>query len=262
MDRWFPVRWARVGFSYCCLLAALPSCGAVRDSDGPGRASGNDKPLFVVGVVATDASECVVRGDKDSLLLPKGVLDLAFTASYTATLLVGAQFQSASSTTSAPQTERITLHSAEITLKTGSGAALGTYTTAGTGFIDTAADTSAYGSMTIPLVPAELHEGASLQGNEPIVATIKVEGEALDGTPLTSSTLTFPIDVCTGCLVRYPPEAADPVEVGPYKCSTSNSFTTPDEPPCRLGQDTAFSCKQCSASLEICRDPAQNPAYQ
>jgi len=246
------------------VAAALPSCGGESNSGGSMRASHNDKPLFVVGVVAADAGECIVRGDKNSLLLPKGVLDFAFASSYTATLLVGTQFQSATSTVDAPQTERITLHSAEITLETSRGTALGTYTTAGTGFVDAAADTSAYGSMTVTLVPAELHEGASLQGNEPIVATIKVEGEALDGSRLTSSTLTFPIDVCTGCLVEYPPGAADPLASGTYKCSTAGSFpnTNESEPPCRLGQDAAFSCTLCAASHEICRDPAQNPAYQ
>lgn len=255
-------RFVLVFFS---VTSALTSCGGNSSSGTPvDKASSNEKSLFVLGVLAPDTKSCTVNAERGSTLLGKGVLDLALTSSYTATLLVGNQFQTAASTPSAPQTERISLRGAEVALATASGTPLGTYTTVGTGFVDTATDTSAYGSIVVTIVPATLHEGVSLQGEEPIVATVKVTGEALDGTLMTSSTLTFPIDVCLGCLVQYPLSAADPT-VPPgstYKCVTDDANSADSTAtPCIMGQDTAFSCTLCSAALELCRDPAQNPSY-
>ncbi|HET7542786.1 MAG TPA: hypothetical protein VFK05_23100 [Polyangiaceae bacterium] len=253
--------WGALG-----LGSLLTGCGGNSNSGNTVEKAGtNEKSLFVVGVLAPDASACTVKAERGATLLSKGVLDLAFSSSYTATLLVGNQFQSAGSTPSAPQTERVALNGAEVALATASGAPLGMYTTAGTGFVDTAAESSAYGSITVPLVPAALHEGVSLQGEEPIVATVKVSGEALDGTLMTSSALTFPIDVCSGCLVQYPPSAADPTQPpgSPYKCASNDTGGEEGlHAPCIMGQDTAFPCTLCSGSLEICRDPAQNPAYR
>jgi len=255
----------RLVFAALGVTSTLTSCGGNSSSgQGVDKAGRNEKLLFVVGVLVPDANSCTVKAERGSALLGKGVLDLALTSSYTATLLVGNQFQSAASTPSAPQTERISLHGAEVELATANGTPLGTYSTAGTGFVDTAADTSAYGSIPVTLVPAALREGVSLQGEEPIVATVKVTGEALDGTSMTSSALTFPIDVCLGCLVQYPPNAADPTQPlgSTYKCVTYDPSGAESAPaPCIMGQDTAFSCTLCAASLELCRDPAQNPAY-
>lgn len=262
MRCWFSTR--RLMLSALSVLSVLSCGGNSSSGSSVEKASRNEKSLFVMGVLAWDASSCTVKPEREGTLLTKGVWDLAFTTSYTAALLVGNQFQSAASTPSAPQTERVSLRGAEITLARASGEPLGMYTTVGTGFVDTAADLSAYGGITLTVVPAEVHEELSLQGKAPIVATIKVIGEALDGTPMTSSALTFPIDVCTGCLVQYPPSAADPtVPPGtPYRCTTASPVEDSAHPPCILGQDTPFSCTVCSDSLEICRDPAQNPAYQ
>ncbi len=248
------------------LLGAVPSCGGNSNSDsGGGKASANEKSLFLVGVLDREPGACTATADRGSTLLARGVLDLAFSSSYSAVVLVGNQFQSAASTASAPQTERVALSAAQVSLATASGRALGMFMTAGTGFIDAAADSSAYGVMAVTIVPAALAQDTSLQGKEPLVATIEVEGQALDGTVMVSSELTFPIDVCTGCLVQYPLSAADPTQPAgaSYRCTTfaADSGQTP-APPCVLGQDTAFSCVLCSASYEICRDPAQNPAYQ
>ena len=245
-------------------LLALPACGGNSSDPGDGgKASTNEKSLFLVGVLDINQSDCVAKGDKNGAVLAKGRLDLAFSSSYTARLLVGNQFQSAASTTSAPETERVTLSGADVSLATAGGTPLEHYSTVGTGFIDAAADTAAYGAMAATLIPTGLHEVASLQGDEPLVATIKVTGEALDGTKMTSSALTFPIDVCTGCLVQYPPEAADPTQAtgAGYRCATA-APAGPGPMPCTLGQDMPFSCIQCAAANEICRDPSLNPAYQ
>jgi hypothetical protein len=78
----------------------------------------DEKSLFVVGAEAFDAAGCVAIGNMPAKLLGQGVLDLAFTPSYTANLLVGNQLLKAGSAT---ETEPISLTSAEVTLTTADG---------------------------------------------------------------------------------------------------------------------------------------------
>ncbi|MEO6602974.1 MAG: hypothetical protein ABIQ16_24020, partial [Polyangiaceae bacterium] len=77
------------------------------------------------------------------------------------------------------------------------------------------------------------------------------------------SELDFPINICEGCLVRYPAYAAATTNPGgsAYTCSTSATTTqTTEVAPCVQGQDAPFACTFCSAAYEICRDPKANKA--
>jgi hypothetical protein len=155
------------------------------------------------------------------------------------------------------------LSGVEVTLTTADGAVLDSYSTVGTGFVDAASASVAYGAITATLIPPSVGLSDPVQHAQQLVAKVRVLGEALNGTKLTSSELVFPIKVCTGCLVEYPPSAADvtsPPGSG-YLCSTArSSLDTPDPEPCVLGQDVAFSCQACAASVALCRDPSLNPA--
>jgi hypothetical protein len=97
---------------------------------------------------------------------------------------------------------------------------------------------------------------------------VKVFGTTLGGQELESAELRFPIEVCTGCLIYYPPSAydstLDPNE--PYLCATSPVTALGEDAEgvlgCFPGQDRPVSCIHCSAFSEICRDPAANPYQQ
>ena len=184
-----------------------------------------------------------------------------FASSYTAFVLVGNQLPRAGSPT---ETERVALSGAEITLTTEDGTVLKAYSTIGTGFVDAATGSAAYGTMSVSVIPAALGASETVQSAQLLVAKIRVLGEALDGTELTSSELDLPIKVCNGCLVQYPASAADPtLPAGSgYRCATSDT-TTPgaSAPPCIMGQDVPFSCLTCSASIALCRDPSLNPSF-
>jgi hypothetical protein len=215
-------------------LPLMPSCAE------------NNSSMFVVGVLVLDKSTCVAKPDSTSTILAGGVMDVAFTQSYTAFVLVGNQLTERGSREQVrTETSRVALRGAEVTLTTLDGKTLGHYSTVGTG--------SALGSNE-----ALLDAGA-------VVAKIRVFGDTLGNTAVTSSELDFPIRICNGCLVTYPTSAADPlVPVGsPYKCTTSASGTdtSAENPPCVIGQDETIPCTACSAALELCRDPAQNPSY-
>ncbi len=248
-----------------CLLSALvlfAGCGgnSSTSSSDKGSPSADDKPLFVVGAQALDAGSCIAKADPSAKLLAQGVLDLAFTSSYTALLLVGNQaLQSGSAT----ETERVSLNGAEVSLTTADGAVLGHYSTVGTGFIDAATASAAYATLAVVVIPPAFALPPPTQNPQLLVAKIRVLGTALNGTELTSSELTLPIKVCTGCLVQYPPGAADPTQAAGagYQCSTSDSEPNAAPPPCVTGQDVPFSCVVCSATYALCRDPTLNPSF-
>ncbi len=42
-----------------------------------------------------------------------------------------------------------------------------------------------------------------------IIIRLRLRGETLDGKEIESNEFTFPVEVCNGCLVTYPPEAID-----------------------------------------------------
>jgi len=236
-------------------LALIPSC------------ADNNSSLFVVGVISIDASTCVAKPDNTAVMLAEGIMDVAFTSSYTAFVLVGNQLtQRASSQQLRTETSRISLRGAEVTLTTLDGHTLGNYSTVGTGFVDASAgDVPAYAAMAVNVIPPALGANASVRGAKVVLAKIRVFGETLGNAPVTSSELDFPIRVCEGCLVNYPSGAQDTTQPAnsPYKCTiaASTTQTSTDTGPCVVGQDKSFSCTACSASYDLCRDPALNPSY-
>ena len=222
----------------------------------------NNSSMFIVGVISIDASTCVAKPDNTAVLLAEGVMDTAFTSSYTAWLLVGNQLtERASAEQLRTETSRVSLRGAEVTLTTLDGRELGNYSTVGTGFSDAAAgDVAAYSAMAVNIIPSALGGTAVVRDAKTVLAKIRVFGETLGNTAVTSSELHFPIRVCTGCLVNYPTDSANPLVTG-YECATSASTMQADAAPCVLGQDRSFGCTQCSAAYPLCKDPNQNPSY-
>ena len=227
----------------------------------------NDSSMFVIGAIDTAATTCTAKADTTDALLAGGTLDTAFTQSYTAALLVGNQLtQQANAEQLRTETSRISLRGAEVTLTDVAGAEVagGHYSTVGTGFVDASVgDAPSYGVMAISVIPDGLL--AKISAPPVVLAKIRVFGDTLGGTSITSSELDFPITICEGCLVVYPAEDDDPAQAmnATYKCATtaSTTTTTTDVPPCIRGQDQSFACTDCSASLPLCRDPSQNPSY-
>ena len=248
----------RFALSLLAWLAVLPGCGGNSSAPAGQGTSSDEKSLFLMGALDVNATECLAKADATAAMLPGGVFDLALTSGYTAALLVENQLPRAGS---AAETERVSLRSAEIVLTTPAGTTLSKYTTVGVGFLDGGTGMAAYGTMAITVIPTDVGLSEPVQNAEQLIAKIRVLGEALNGTMLTSNELYLPIRVCTGCLVQYPPSAADPTVAEGYRCTTAQVSTRePDPPPCALGQDAPFSCELCSSTLELCRDPAKNPS--
>lgn len=245
-------------------LALIPSC------------ADNNSSLFVVGVIGIDSSTCIAKPDSSAVLLSEGTLDFAFTNSYTAFILVGNQLtQRGSREQLRTETSRVSLRGAEVTLTKLDGTQLASYSTVGTGFVNSAAgDAPSYSAMAVNVIPPVLlskdapacpqtaGQICSIRGAGSVLAKIRVFGDTLGGTAVTSSELDFPITVCEGCLVRYPADAAaKPLSAtDTYKCSTAATTATANTtvPPCVLGQDLPFTCTLCSSTVPLCHDPALN----
>jgi len=225
----------------------------------------NNSSLFIVGVIDISQSACIAKPDNTGPFQSNGILDTAFASGYTAALLVGNQLtQQGSREQLRTETSRVTLRGAEVQLTTLDGKAVagspGTFSTVGTGFVDPAAgDTPSYATMFVNLIPPGL-TGLPAQ----VLAKIRVFGDTLGGTSITSSELDFPISVCDGCLVNYDTPDTTQAAGAPFMCATTTATSTQTTvaAPCVQGQDQSFSCTLCSASSIICRDPCMNNTYK
>ncbi|HEY0466114.1 MAG TPA: hypothetical protein VGC79_18015, partial [Polyangiaceae bacterium] len=109
-------------------LPLIPSC------------ADNNSSMFVVGVIALDPATCVAKPDTSATFLPGGIMDVAFTQSYTGFVLVGNQLTERGSREQLrTETSHVALRGAEVTLTTLDGKTLGNYSTVGTGFVNAAA---------------------------------------------------------------------------------------------------------------------------
>jgi hypothetical protein len=218
----------------------------------------NESSLFVRAVIAVEPPECVAEADPSTMVLGGGSMDVALTSTYQAALLVGNQLvRRGSRDQLRTETSRIALRGAEIALETSGGSAVAdAFTINGTGFVDPGSgDTPGYGVMIVTLIPPQ----ASPTPGTVVVARVKVFGDTLGGTEITSNELAFPISICEGCLVSFPPESAVP-NTEPYLCQSvadgSSSSSSESELPCLVGQDAPVDCKLCvNSHPDVCTTP-------
>ncbi len=226
----------------------------------------NNSSLFIVGIVDINQSSCIAKPDNTGPFLASGTLDTVFAQGYTAVLVVGNQLTEEGSTEDLrTETSRVTLRGAEVTLTTLDGRALNvagaqsTFSTVGTGFVDpSAGDAPSYATMAVNIIPPGL-SGLPAQ----VLAKIRVFGDTLGGTSITSSELDFPITVCQGCLINFDTPDTTQAAGTHFVCATTTASTTQTTAaaPCILGQDKGFSCTLCSAAYDECKDPCNLSMY-
>jgi len=230
----------------------------------------NTETLFIAGVQLAQPPQCLYKSDPTQPFLLLGTLDVLLRHGYQAGLLVGNQFTARGAKQNLrAESTRITLRGAEVTLTDSTGAQLscasnancGSFTVYGTGFVDVSrSEDPGWGIFYAELIPQGV--GQSIQANmgqkvksTTVIASVKVFGESLGGEELTSSTLTFPIQVCQGCLINFPldaltPDPTDPT--APAICVTSTS-STPGQIPCQVGQDDLVDCRLCAGQNTACQ---------
>lgn len=220
---------------------------------GSSGCADNDSMMFVRQVIAVVAPECIAKADTGGLFRTSGTLDTLFSFRYDAALLVGNQLTKRGDRDQLrTETSRVALRGSEVRLLDTSERLIAEFTVPGSGFVDPASgDTPGYGVMGTTLIPQNIAQQFSASGSGPvtIIANVRVFGETLGGEDVESAELSFPITVCTGCLISFPTEADDPVRSG-YQC------TLPDEPltdegnqQCVFGQDDGYDCRLCCAKF-------------
>lgn len=199
-----------------------------------------EKPLgdlFIRSVLALEPGDCEVSARPDRAMLPFGVLDTSFSGSYFAPLLVG---------NSMPDDVRgASLHTASVRLQA-EGSDATEFTSVGTGFVPPPnGDEPGWGIMSVELLPVGLFAPEQLTTVR-INAKVRVFGELAGGVGVESSELTFPITVCNGCLVAFPPDALDPTG----RCVGTSLDALP---PCIIGQDVPVDCRLCANTNSSCQ---------
>ncbi|MCA9628675.1 MAG: hypothetical protein KC766_13445 [Myxococcales bacterium] len=214
-------------------LFALCSFGLLAATATSGCAD-NDSQLFIVGVAVPDG-ECNVTPDEGTAIRLGGLIDVAFASTYTGDLLVGNQLtQRGSREETKTETSRIAIRGAEVQIFTPQQQLINEYTVAATGFVNQAPNGDAsYGVASVTLIDsATAGQLAGQLGGDPnarvgVVVEVRVFGDSLGGSEVTSAKLTYPITACYTCTLSCPSE--DP--------------NLP--PPCSIGNDDAVDCGAC-----------------
>jgi hypothetical protein len=198
--------------------------------------------LFVKGVLAPpgidihSTAACVYAADGSAPLLSSGIVDVALTSGYDPTFLVGNTGG-----------DRVALTGATVHLVDQTGNMVAQFDTMAAGSVDPGnSDSPSYGALTFHLVdPATLSAVAQRAAvtKVRISAYVTVHGTTSGGDESTSQ-MTFPIDVCNGCLVSFPPEAQDPSKPTP-NCAAPIGATEMGTRPCVVGQDQVADCRLC-----------------
>ncbi|MDI1450076.1 hypothetical protein [Polyangium sp. 6x1] len=235
-------------------VAALLALGGLL---GAGCAE-NRSSLFVRGALVFDSDTCEVTAEASAATLLRGTLDVAFTTEYSAALLVGNQLvRRGNAATLRTETSRVIFESADVHTFDAAGNELGAFTAPATGFVDPSTGTEpGFGFVNVVLVDsgssaAALGAGGGSRTPVEVIASVIARGRTLGGEEVATGEWAFPVDVCRGCLVVYPPEADDPLTLE-RDCSV-----TADAPSgiCRPGRDNVVDCRLCSGLDPVCDAP-------
>jgi len=222
----------------------------------------NESSLFVIGVFAIGETQCIAEPDSTAVLLPSGTLDRSLANGYQAALLVGSHLtEQGSREKLRTETSRLQVEGAHVTLYNTAGQAFTLPDTAATGLIDPASGTDpGLAAVYAQLIrPADF---ANLGDPGQAIVRVRVFGTTLGGQEIESGDFDFPIQVCDGCLISYPPEAADPTAPpGVYLCSPAVDVEDDTATVCYPGQDAYVPCTLCAATNQACRDPLNNPSF-
>ena len=244
-----------LAFAAPCLVAgALPSCAT------------NDNIMFIVGVGVRKSGACQVKPDLESSTLSKGGMDRLLTSEYVASLIVGNQvMQRGSRERVRAETSQVSIKGAEVNIETPQGAEIvPAFSSISTGFIDASDGTdAAVATVSATLIPASI---APLLPRGTVVVKVRVFGTTLGGEEVESSELSFPIEICDGCLVRF--EAVDrdlAASATEYQCkqATDDAATVGSavDSACSPGIDFTIPCTACSGLYAACQTPTDNCAF-
>jgi hypothetical protein len=246
-------------FSKSMTVGALLACAAFSTVS----CAENESSLFVIGVYALSRTQCVADPSSSAVLLPSGTLDRTLASGYNAALLVGSHLtQRGSRENLRTETSRLSIEGAHITLYSTTGEEIVRPDVAATGLVNPASGTD----PGLASVFAQLIRPVDVDALGPAgqaIVRIRIFGTTLGGQEIESGDYDFPIQVCDGCLITYPPESFDPATPmdKAYLCSpAADAMSESTVQICSPGQDDYVPCSVCAGFNDACRDPDLNPS--
>ncbi len=209
-----------VGVVCCCT-----GCGGDTNDlgDVPDRTT-----LRLLGVAALDADDCTAWAG--AAMRASGVMDELLTSQYQAALAVENTGD-----------DDVAVRRAEVTVADTQGNEL-------TAFSADAGGMALAGAASVTIVPL-IPSPQGLPSH--VTTTVSVVGETSSRT-VESLPLTFPIRICSGCLIVYPASADDTMLPG-YQCA--RPADTEPVAPCLFGQDEVVDCRLCATTIPECVKP-------
>lgn len=216
----------------------------------------NDVSLFVAGVVRAEAPECVYKADPSSDLLLAGVMDVGFTRSYTAVVLVANQLSPRGNKQQLrSETMGFQVRGGEVRLTDSTGTLIQEFSTPSSGHSSPSnSNTPGYGISRMTLIPADVGQNLAQRiqpgSSRTVIAEIRVFGDTAGGSEITSGSQSFSIQVCHNCLLTYVEGGLAAGADGTLQCNFG--VTEELESGCVPGQDDPTDCRACIS--EECRN--------
>ncbi len=213
--------------------------------------------------VAAAGGGCTYTSDPTQPGISQGTMDLALTDEYSPSLLVGNQLQNRKNPSEIRvDTGAVSIEGVVTTVRDPSGSVIHEFTSLRSGIVDasTGNDTvfSAVQAVAIDGATAEIvREDVKKRGaaGRLVIAAMKVFGTTLGGTAVETQEFSFPIKLCYGCLIAFPPEADDAAQPG-IDCLGTTAPGDGAASACALGQDQPIDCRYCrSVGKAACDRP-------
>jgi hypothetical protein len=230
--------------------AAFPACAH------------DDSTLYIQGVLAPPVPSnnvCTYVVSTASTFLSRGLVDAALTDSYSPLFLVGSQMKSqANADNVKSETGRINIQGALVrVVDPADGSVWMDATVLTSGTVEPAQGTSSSyigigASIMDKHAISHFDPGAAAPPNPSklAVAYVKFYGQSLGGQSIESEEYQYPVDVCNGCLVVFPPQGS----VAKLHDYCSGLLPPSNEQiPCALGQDQPADCQLCFSVSPACQ---------
>jgi hypothetical protein len=217
----------------------------------------NKGTLFVQGVmappIAMAGTGCIFDPQATSTLqLYQGVLDIAFSNTYSPVFLMANEMVPRGSTAQLRvETSRVQLQGATVRLTDATGAQITAFTALSGGYVrESDGNTPGYGAFAVTVIDPDTVEGVlrpqltTRYSSKRVIAYVKPYGQTLGGLHVEAGEYQWPIEVCNGCLVSFPVDAQDPLQPTP-NCLNAGTGAASINSPCFFGQDQIIDCRLC-----------------
>jgi hypothetical protein len=214
----------------------------------------DDASLFIHGVLAPPTpagSLCTYTADPTAATISRGLVDGALTDAYAPEMLLGSTLiPQGNATQPDSETARIEVQGAQVrVVDPVDNSEWMNNTVLTSGIIEPASGTApSYTAISATLMDAKAvaHFTPPVgQATKLAVVYVSFYGQTLGGQSVESNQFQFPVDVCAGCLVYFPPGAKAQNYCSGAVASTGTAHA------CVTGQDQSVDCQVCYP-LAVC----------